>query len=108
MVYVKDLAEWGIAYLFFVRKFTTRCGVLGFSRSVFMKTLLEKPNTPHLVVNLRTKKRYAIPHSAKSFTYTIDELIPEKQRIIGCYTIGEIWALIVRNAWATGEPGLCF
>ena len=74
----------------------------------FMKTLLEKPNTPHLVVNLRTKKRYAIPHSAKSFTYTIDELIPEKQRIIGCYTIGEIWALIVRNAWATGEPGLCF
>jgi ribonucleoside-diphosphate reductase alpha chain len=74
----------------------------------FMKTLLEKPDTPHLVINPRTKKKYTMPHSAKPFTYTIDDLIPERKRIADCYTVEEIWDIIVRNAWATGEPGVCF
>jgi len=73
----------------------------------FMATLAESPDTPHIVVNPRTKKKYAIPHSAPPLTYTIDDLVPEQQDPDDCYTAQEIWDLIVRNAWATGEPGVC-
>jgi len=41
-------------------------------------------------------------------TYTIDDLVPGRQDPDDCYTVKEIWDIIVRNAWATGEPGVCF
>jgi ribonucleoside-diphosphate reductase alpha chain len=74
----------------------------------FMKILVERPDTPHIVMNPRTKKKYAIPHSVKPLIYTINDLIAKKQGFDDCYTVQEIWDLIVRNAWATGEPGVCF
>jgi ribonucleoside-diphosphate reductase alpha chain len=74
----------------------------------FMKMLVERPAAPHTVVNPRTKKKYAIPHSVSPLTYSIGDLVPQPQNTDGYYTVQEIWDLIVRNAWATGEPGICF
>jgi ribonucleoside-diphosphate reductase alpha chain len=74
----------------------------------FMKALVERPDTTHIATNPRTKKRYTIPHSLPPLTYTIDDLGPEQQDTDDCCTVREIWDIIVRNAWATGEPGVCF
>ena len=74
----------------------------------FMKTLFERPGNPHIVTNPRTSKKYAIPHAVEPLAYTINDLITGQQGMDGRYTVGEIWHLIVRNAWATGEPGVCF
>ncbi len=74
----------------------------------FMKKLVESPYVQHVVVNPRTKKRYVIPHSVNISSYTIDDLLPEDQAKGDCYTVKEIWDMIVVNAHATGEPGICF
>lgn len=74
----------------------------------FMKQLEENPDTPHVVINPRNKKRYAIPHSVNTTSYSIEDLLPEDQIDDNCYTVKEIWDMIVKNAHATGEPGICF
>jgi ribonucleoside-diphosphate reductase alpha chain len=74
----------------------------------FMNQLKDNPDTLHVVINPRTKKRYVIPHSVKVHSYTIDDSIPEDRVPKDCYTAGEVWDVIVQNAWATGEPGICF
>jgi len=74
----------------------------------FMIQLQENPDAPHIVVNPRTKRRYVIQHSVTNDTYTIDDLIPADQTTADCSTVGEIWRMIVTNAHATGEPGICF
>ncbi|MHC4207605.1 MAG: adenosylcobalamin-dependent ribonucleoside-diphosphate reductase, partial [Planctomycetota bacterium] len=74
----------------------------------FMKLLDENPDTPHVVINPRNKKRYVIPHSIDTTSYSIDDLLPEDQVDDDCYTVKEIWDMIKNNAHATGEPGICF
>ena len=74
---------------------------------VFMKQLQETPNTLHVVINPRTGKRYIIPHSIDIHSYTINDLIPQSQAD-DCFTVSEIWNIIIVNAHATGEPGICF
>ena len=73
-----------------------------------MVKLRETPDAIHIVTNPRTKRRYAIPHSVNVISYTIDDLIPEKRASDGCYTVKEIWDMIIRNSHTTGEPGVCF
>ncbi len=74
----------------------------------FMRRLQAEPNSPHVVVNPRTKKRYSIPRSIDKASYSIDDLVCEGQSPQNCFTVGDTWEMIVRNAWATGEPGICF
>ena len=74
----------------------------------FMKALREDPNIVHVVVNPRNKRRYVIPRSVDKHSYPIEDLIPEHKANEDCFTIKDIWAMIVRNAHATGEPGVCF
>jgi len=74
----------------------------------FMRQLKENPGAQHVVVNPRTKKRYIIPHSVNVNSYSINDLRPEGQTTDDCYTVKQIWDMIVRGAWATGEPGICF
>jgi len=74
----------------------------------FMVQLQENPDLPHEVVNSRTKRRYVIPHSVRIDAYTIDDLIPIEQATADYFTVGELWQMIVANAHATGEPGVCF
>ena len=75
---------------------------------MFMEQLQEEPNTLHEVINPRTGKKYAIPHSIDVNSYTIDELVSYGQNNDDCFTVGQIWDIIVANAHATGEPGICF
>jgi ribonucleoside-diphosphate reductase alpha chain len=74
----------------------------------FMKQIKENPDGPHVVINPRTKKRYVIPHSVDIISYSIDDLLSEDQVNDDCYTVKEIRRVIIKNAHATGEPGICF
>ncbi|MHC4758482.1 MAG: adenosylcobalamin-dependent ribonucleoside-diphosphate reductase [Planctomycetota bacterium] len=74
----------------------------------FILALYERPDSLHTVTNQRTKLKYAIPHSIDINSYTIDDLVPQKQTNDNCYTVKELWGMIVKNAHATGEPGVCF
>ena len=74
----------------------------------FMRRLQAEPSSPHILVNPRTKKRYYIPRSIDKASYSIDDLVCEGQSPQNCFTVGDIWEMIVTNAWATGEPGICF
>jgi ribonucleoside-diphosphate reductase alpha chain len=73
-----------------------------------MKQLKDNPDTKHVVINPRTKKRYVIPRSINKDSYIIDDLLPEGQATEDCFTVQEVWDMIVKNAHATGEPGVCF
>ncbi len=74
----------------------------------FMKQLQTEPDSPHVVVNPRTKKRYLMPRSIDRQSYGIDDLVAADRPVEDCYAAREIWEMIVRSAWATGEPGVCF
>ena len=74
----------------------------------FMAQLHDKPKSPHVVINPRTEKRYLIPRSVNANSYTIDNLVPEDGPADECYTVEELWLIIVSSAWANGEPGVCF
>lgn len=74
----------------------------------FMKRLQEQPTAPHVVVNPRNKMRYLLPRTVDMSSYTIDDLVPAEQPSAGCCTIADMWDMIVKNADATGEPGVCF
>lgn len=74
----------------------------------FMAKLLDEPDSVHIVTNPRTKRKYAIPHFIDINSYTIDALVPQEQANENCYRAKELWDMIVKNAYATGEPGICF
>ena len=74
-----------------------------------MRKLFKNPDAVHVVINPRTGKKYAIPRSAKFGSYTKTALIPvENAKAECCFTVKEIWDMIVKNAWSTGEPGILF
>jgi ribonucleoside-diphosphate reductase alpha chain len=73
-----------------------------------MRQLKENPDTSHIVINPRTKRRYVIPRSINIGSYTLDDLLPESRAADDCFTVREVWDMIVKNAHATGEPGICF
>jgi len=75
---------------------------------VFMERLETEPAAPHVVINPRTKKRYCIPRAIDNNSYTLDDLIPEDVAGDDCYTVQEVWDMIVQRAWESGEPGVCF
>ena len=74
----------------------------------FMKGLYEYPDVPHRVTNPRTEKSYLLPGTIDIDNYSINDLVPAGETDIPCHTTGEVWAMIVKNAHATGEPGVCF
>ncbi len=79
----------------------------------WMQALRADPDGPHVVRNPRDNARYAIPKDAGIWSYDIRSLIRmdgEQTGEIDCpvYTRGEVWNIIVRHAWQTGEPGVVF
>ncbi|MBL7106481.1 MAG: adenosylcobalamin-dependent ribonucleoside-diphosphate reductase [Phycisphaerae bacterium] len=74
----------------------------------FMETLRSTPERTHVVTNPRDKKRYIIPKDIILSSYTIQNLREAGTNTDNCFTTRDIWNLIVKNAHATGEPGLCF
>ena len=74
----------------------------------FMKRLAAEAGSPHVVINPRTGRRYAIPRSADAARCTLSDLVPADRAEGSCYTVADVWDLIVRGAHATGEPGIAF
>ena len=75
---------------------------------VFMNQFKDNPQTLHVVINPRTKKRYAMPHFLRVVYYTIEDLLPEGRASDDCYTLKEIWEMIIKGASATGEHSIFF
>jgi len=66
------------------------------------------PDHPLLVVNPRDGRRHFIPRNVGIRQYGIGDLLPAGAAKNPCYSVGEVWDLIVASAHATGETGLCF
>ena len=63
----------------------------------FIDELRANPNTPHMVMNPRTKQWSKL------------EKTDDKGKPTGeVYTVGEMWNMIIEHAWKTGEPGVVF
>jgi len=74
----------------------------------FMNTLRKNPNAPHIVTNPRTAQIYFIPRTVSLHSYRIQDLKPLGRDKNNCYTVQDIWKIIITNAHATGEPGVCY
>lgn len=74
----------------------------------FMAALQTKPDTPHVVANPRNGRKYLIPRSVDIGRYALQDLLPANQIGEQCYSMRDVWNMIVANAHATGEPGVCF
>jgi len=74
----------------------------------FMRAMSDRPNEPHMVINPRTGERYLIPRDVDMATYTLGDLVLPGHVPCPCFTIRDIWQMIVRGAYARGEPGVCF
>jgi len=78
----------------------------------WMQEFAERADSPHIVVNPRTGKQYYLPKDLDIWTYTIRSLVPVAKAgdapPVDVYSKSDIWAIIVGNAWQTGEPGLAF
>jgi ribonucleoside-diphosphate reductase alpha chain len=93
----------------------------------FMEGLRRDGREPHVVVNPHTGRRYFLPRGLDVANYTIGDLIPageenrdatlfsstsrehmDGNRVASLFSRQDVWDMIVRGAWATGEPGLCF
>ncbi len=76
----------------------------------WMDEFLQNADTPHVVRNPRTKQEYVLPRNLAIGEYTIRDLVPvaDYDGKAAVYTKREIWDIIVRHAWQTGEPGVVF
>ena len=77
----------------------------------WMKQVQNAHDSPHLVCNRRTKKKYYLPRTLNLDRYVLSDLIPANTRKppgADLWTVGQVWELICRQARATGEPGLAF
>jgi len=74
----------------------------------FMNLLGKKPDSPHIVTNPRTQQQYVMPKIINVHSYRIQDLRPSSGDRNNCYTVEDIWEMIITNAHATGEPGVCF
>ncbi|NLW87452.1 MAG: adenosylcobalamin-dependent ribonucleoside-diphosphate reductase [Planctomycetes bacterium] len=75
----------------------------------FMESLRSNPDGPHVVINPRTGAGFHLPRSLDVPSYELADLAPAgnapKSPVL---TVQDVWRMIVNDAWATGEPGLCF
>ena len=74
----------------------------------FMTALEKEPDSPHVVINPRDGRRYNVPPSVEIGQYVLQDLVPVGQTDGSCYTVRQVWEIIVSHAHATGEPGICF
>lgn len=80
----------------------------------FMTALRERPTSPLTVTNRRTGISYFVPREfvAKDITihnYRLQDLLEaSSEPAVKVWTYSEVWDVICKNAWTTGEPGACF
>lgn len=76
----------------------------------WMEAYRAAPDAPHVVRNPRTGKTYFLPKSIAVWEYDLTSLpttedAPSEGEF---YTRRDIWDIIVKNAWKTGEPGVVY
>jgi len=76
--------------------------------NAFMDTLRKNPDAPHVVTNPRTGQSYVILRIVDLHSYRIQDLRPLDGNKKDCYTVQDIWKMIITNAHTTGEPGVCY
>jgi len=74
----------------------------------FMTALQTMPDSPHVVINPRNGQRYLLPRSLDVRRHGLQDLLPIGTTDKPCYSVADVWNLLVANAHATGEPGVCF
>ena len=74
----------------------------------FMNTLRKNPDASHVVTNPRTGQSYVIPRIVDLHSYRIQDLRLQDGNRKDCYTVQDIWKMIITNAHTTGEPGVCY
>ncbi len=92
----------------------------------WMESFRTDPDSPHRVRNPRNQQEFYIPRDVDIQKYDIRSLIPvtsDPQPLtrqdgavrvevngspVAVYTKRDIWEIIVRHAWQTGEPGVVF
>ncbi len=77
----------------------------------WMEAFLADPTSPHVVRNPRTQKEYVLAKSLNIEKYDIQSLTPLESAEASheaFYTRQDIWDIILKNAWRTGEPGIAF
>jgi ribonucleoside-diphosphate reductase alpha chain len=99
----------------------------------WMEDFLQDPDSPHVVRNPRTGNASVLPRDLKIWEYDVRGLVEidcvepvplgngaayyTSPRLTGelpaelrgkVYTKRDIWDIIVKNAWQTGEPGVVF
>ncbi len=80
----------------------------------WMNAFRAAPDSPHVVRNPRTKRTYYIPRGLDIWEYGIRDLVATEEAVAKSgknekfYTRRDLWEIIVKNAWETGEPGMVF
>ena len=78
----------------------------------WMDAFIADPDSPHIAVNPRTKRKYVFAKDTDVWGYdlrTLTETDANGTPPPGeYYTRQDIWDIITRNAHRTGEPGVCF
>ncbi len=76
----------------------------------WMEGFLREPDGPHVTRNPRNGQEFYVPKDVAIGAYTVKDLIPTS-RYDGktpVYTRRDIWDIIIKHAWQTGEPGVVF
>jgi ribonucleoside-diphosphate reductase alpha chain len=97
----------------FINAKRNACSLNNFNLSVkvddaFMQKWIHDRSAVHIVENPRDKRQYLIPKTVKPSSYRLQDLRPIGADPHGCYSVGDIWDMILTNAHATGEPGVCY
>jgi ribonucleoside-diphosphate reductase alpha chain len=76
----------------------------------WMDAFLANADGPHVTRNPRTGREYLLPRDLSIKEYDIRTLIPceSYDGTTPVYSMREIWEIIIRHAWQTGEPGVVF
>jgi ribonucleoside-diphosphate reductase alpha chain len=76
----------------------------------WMSAFLEDADSPHVVRNPRTGADYYLQRDLEIWKYDLRTLRPVESGVgeAPLYTRRDIWDIIVKNAWKTGEPGVVF
>jgi len=76
----------------------------------WMNSFMANADAPQIVRNPRTGRQYVMPRDISIKDYDIRTLTPLESYdgVAPVYTMRDIWDIIIKNAWQTGEPGVVF
>lgn len=76
----------------------------------WMEAFIREPNSPHLTRNPRNGQEFYIPRDVVIRDYGVRDLIRAESYdgVTPVYTRQDLWDIIVKHAWQTGEPGVVF